>query len=69
MLFRSKKTKKNVPQRGVLKGNRPGGRLCRLEPLEERRMLAAWGALFLLAKRGIHDSRRECPTRNEEVMR
>ncbi|MCH8045008.1 MAG: SdiA-regulated domain-containing protein [Planctomycetes bacterium] len=42
MLFRSKKTKKNSPQRGVLKGNRPGGRLCRLEPLEDRRLLSAF---------------------------
>ncbi|MCH8046871.1 MAG: hypothetical protein IID44_24475 [Planctomycetes bacterium] len=38
-------------------------------PEPDALMLAAWGALFLLAKRGIHDSRRECPTRNEEVMR
>ena len=42
MLFRSKKTKKNVSQRGVLKGNRPGGRLCRHEPLEDRRLLSAF---------------------------
>ena len=38
-------------------------------PEPDALMLAAMGALFLLAKRGIHDSRRECPTRNEEVMR
>ena len=38
-------------------------------PEPDALMLAAMGALFLLAKRGMHDSRRECTTRNEEVMR
>ncbi len=42
MLFRSKKTRKSSPQRSAFKGRRAFGRRCRLEPLEERRMLSAF---------------------------
>ena len=42
MLFRSKKTRKSSPQRSAIRGNRAFRRGCRLEALEERRMLSAF---------------------------